>query len=409
MDIKEIAEKINKKGGRLYLVGGAVRDQLLGKKPSDEDYCVTGLSKDEFLELFPNSHLKGKNFAVFDLEGIEFALARRETKTGKGHGEFLIDTKKEISIEEDLSRRDITINSIAKEIQSGKIIDPFGGIEDLKKKILRATTERFKEDPLRVYRIARFSAYMDYKIDERTIILMNSLKNELYNLPKERIYAELRKALTSQKPSNFFENLKLANLLDVHFNEIYSLIESTQRVKSLLEGDAFNHTMVAINKATKLTKRAEVIYAVLVHDLGKYITPKTMISHHNGNYTIGIELVKKMSKTIGVPNVWEKCGIISAEVDARAEKIEKMEFGKQVDLIEKLAKSPLGLDGMQIVIECARNENDKTFPLVKIGECMLKQINGRTINLNEIEEKKRYEVLRKERIKWLKNLQYKDI
>src|SRR5699024_703837 len=155
-------------------------------------------------------------------------------------------------------------------------------------------------------------------------------------------------------------------------------------------------TMVAINKATKLTKRAEVIYAVLVHDLGKYITPKTMISHHNGNYTIGIELVKKMSKTIGVPNVWEKGGIISAEVDARAEKIEKMEFGKQVDLIEKLAKSPLGLDGMQIVIECARNENDKTFPLVKIGECMLKQINGRTINLNEIEEKKRYEVLRKE-------------
>ena len=126
-DIKSIANKISKEGGTLYLVGGAVRDSLLGKKTHDEDYCVTGITFEKFQKIFPEAHIRGKAFSVFDIDGKEFALARTESKLGKGHKEFEINADSQITIEEDLARRDITINAIAKEVLTGKIIDPFKG------------------------------------------------------------------------------------------------------------------------------------------------------------------------------------------------------------------------------------------------------------------------------------------
>ncbi len=125
MDIIKIAQLIEQNGGRLYLVGGAIRDFLLNRSVSDADYCVVGISKEEFLNLFPNSNIRGKAFEVFDLEGCEFALARTEKKIGQGHKEFEITTGKQITIEEDLKRRDITINSSAKDVLTGEVIDPF--------------------------------------------------------------------------------------------------------------------------------------------------------------------------------------------------------------------------------------------------------------------------------------------
>ena len=157
-DIKLIANKIKQEGGNLYLVGGAVRDALLGNITHDEDYCVTGISSEKFKEMFPQAHIRGKAFAVFDIDGKEFAMARIESKIGPGHKEFKIEADSTITIEEDLARRDITINSIAKDVLTGEIIDPFKGREDLKNKIIRATTLHFKEDPLRVYRVARLAA-----------------------------------------------------------------------------------------------------------------------------------------------------------------------------------------------------------------------------------------------------------
>ena len=125
MDIEKIAKIIKQNGGNTYLVGGAVRDAILGKSIKDEDYCVTGINGQKFLELFPEAHIRGKSFQVFDLEHKEFALARKEVKTGEGHKEFLIETSEKITIEEDLRRRDITINSIAQDILTKEIIDPF--------------------------------------------------------------------------------------------------------------------------------------------------------------------------------------------------------------------------------------------------------------------------------------------
>lgn len=306
MQIIQIAEKINRAGGRLFLVGGAIRDKLLKKKESDEDYCVVNLSEEEFINLFPNANTRGKAFMVFDLEGKEFALARKETKNGKGHKEFSIISNKQITIEEDLERRDITINSIAQDVLTGEIIDPFGGMEDLKNGIIRGTSKHFIEDPLRVYRVARFAASFNFKVEPSTIKMMHSLKEELNSLSRERVFAEFRKALETDKPSIFFNVLKEADVLDIHFKEIYDLIGAIQPLKYHPEGDSYNHTMLALDNSVRLTKRDDIRFCTLVHDLGKGRTPKEMYPHHYGHEKAGVEPLKSLCKRIGVSNAWYK-------------------------------------------------------------------------------------------------------
>jgi len=204
MDIKEIANKIKQEGGRLYLVGGAVRDNILKKQIYDEDYCVTGITGEKFKKIFPEAYIRGKSFEVFDIDGKEFAIARREIKIGKGHKSFEIETGSEITIEEDLKRRDITINSIAQDILTEEIIDPFKGIEDIENKLIKATSSKFKEDPLRVYRVARFAAQLNFEVEKTTIQYMRELKTELKTLSAERVFQELRKAITTRKTVYIF-------------------------------------------------------------------------------------------------------------------------------------------------------------------------------------------------------------
>lgn len=306
MQIVEIAKKIEEAGGRLFLVGGAVRDNILHRYISDEDYCVVNLSEDEFIKLFSNAHTRGKSFKVFDIEGKEFALARKEIKIGTGHRQFNIITNKEITIEEDLKRRDITINSIAQDVLTGEIIDPFGGEEDLKNGVIRATSNHFAEDPLRVYRAARFAANFNFAVEQSTLKMMNSLKEELNSLSKERVFTEFRKALETDRPSIFFEILKKAKVLDVHFKEIYDLIGAIQPLKYHPEGDSFNHTMLALDNSVIITKKTELRFCTLVHDLGKGRTPKEMYPHHYGHEKAGVEPLKTLCKRIGTPNAWYK-------------------------------------------------------------------------------------------------------
>ena len=317
MKIIDIAKIIEKNGGRLYLVGGALRDSLLNRPIYDEDYAIVGFEKKEFIKLFPNAHTRGKAFEVFDLEGKEFALARTEKKTGKGHKSFEITTGKDITIEEDLKRRDITINAIAKDVLTGDLIDPFNGIEDIKNKIIRATSISFKEDPLRVYRVARFASELEFNVEEDTINMMNSLKGELFTLSKERVFCEFRKALATNKPSVFFNILRAAKVLDVHFKEIYDLMGSLQPLQYHPEGDSYNHTMITVDNSAKLTNDLIVRYACLVHDLGKGLTPKEMYPHHHGHAEKGVEPVRNLSNRIGVPTAWKKAGILSSKEHMR--------------------------------------------------------------------------------------------
>ena len=407
MEIIEIANKIKKKGGTLYLVGGAVRDQLLGRKVHDEDYCVTGLSSKEFEELFPEAFKRGKFFGVYDIDHREFALARSEKKSGLGHKEFEVQTGKEISIEQDLSRRDITANSIAKEVLTEKIIDPFDGRTDLKNKLIKATTRAFKEDPLRVYRVARFAAQLEFEVEENTLKMMNELKEELKTLSKERVFDEFRKALSTNRPSIFFNTLRKADVLEIHFKEIYDLIGSIQPEKYHPEGDSYNHTIEVVDKSAELTNDLAIRFSALVHDLGKGTTPKEMLPHHYGHDTRGPELVAKFGRTVCIPNSWIKCGKTSAKEHMLGGIFEQMTPKKQVDFITRVSKSMIGLDGMKVVVLCDRARGGRTPEEVKfdvIGKEMLNQINGEYIKRKyDIKNEKDIgELLRQERIEWLK-------
>ena len=413
MDILEIANKITEKGGTLYLVGGAVRDELLGREVHDEDYCVQGLNANEFEELFPNAFKRGKFFGVYDIDGKEFALARKEKKSGEGHREFDITTGKEILIEEDLSRRDITINSMAKEVLTGKIIDPFNGIKDLNNKIIRATTEAFKEDPLRVYRVARFASMLNFEVDKQTLNMMREQKEELQTLSQERVFNEFKKALETNKPSIFFEVLRKANVLDVHFKEIYNLIGQTQPEKHHPEGDSYKHTMIVLDKSAELTDDLTIRFSALVHDLGKGVTPKEMLPHHYGHEIKGVSLVEDFGKRLKIPNTWMKCGKVSAREHMLGGIFNKMTPKKQLDFITRVSKSKLGLEGMKIVVLCDRWRNEEMPEDINfdiIGTKLLSEIDGNHIeNKYNIKNTKEVgEILRKERIEWIKKNVKKD-
>lgn len=408
MEAEEIAEKIQKVGGKLYRVGGALRDKLLGLSVHDEDFCVTEISTAQFEAIFPQAILRGKSFAVYDLEGKEIAFARREKKTGQGHKEFGIETSPNISIEEDLARRDITINAMAEEVLTKEWIDPFGGKKDLQDKKIRAVSKAFREDPLRVYRVARFDAMLEFTVEEETLQLMKSLKQELCTLSAERVFHELEKALKTNKPSLFFRVLQEANVLDIHFKEIYDLIGSLQPKEYHPEGDSFEHTMQVIDKSTLLTNDLKVRFSCLVHDLGKGVTPKEMQPHHYGHDEKGVPLVENLGKRLKIPKEWIKCGKVAAKEHMKGGIFLKMTPAKQVDFMTRVAKSPLGLEGMKIVVMCDKARDTMPFPtdivFDTLGKEMLQTITGKTVQekYGEKEGKKVAELLRTERIIWLK-------
>ena len=410
MEDIEIAKKIEKAGGRLYLVGGALRDEFLGKEVYDKDYCVTGLTDEEFISLFPEAIIKGKSFKVYEINKKEIALARKETKTGKNHKDFKIRTNKNILIEEDLKRRDITINAIAQDVLTREIIDPFGGEKDLKNKIIRATSEKFVEDPLRVYRVARFAAKLQFNVEEKTIKMMQNIKDELKYLPKERVFMEFKKALETNKPSIFFEVLKKAQVLDIHFMPIYKLIGAIQPEKYHPEGDSYNHTMIALDKSCKMTTDLKIRFSVLVHDLGKGETPKEEYPHHYNHEKRGVKIVEDFSLKLGVPKAWEKCGKVACLEHMRGGIFYKMKSSKKVEFIERIDKTLLGLHGLQIVVNCDKSRNDEIekekYDFETIGKRCLEEVTAKKLieKYNLKEGKNLGERLHQERVEWMKAL-----
>ena len=356
-NIYEIANKIHSKGGNVYLVGGAIRDKLLGIVNHDEDYCVTGISFEEFKELFPEAYIRGKDFPVFSMDNKEFAIARKERKIGIGHNSFDVEVDKKITIEEDLERRDITINAIAKEVLTDKIIDPFHGREDLKNKIIRAVSSHFAEDPLRVYRVARFASQFNFHVEENTMQMMKLLKSELSSLAVERVYHELSKALLTDKPSRFFDVLKEADVLDIHFKEVYDLIGAEQPLKYHPEGDSYNHSMIVLDRVADKTKtlsdrrKLELCFSAFVHDLGKGTTPKEEYPHHINHEKRGAQLVKNMGNRLKLPTRLIKCGVTSCLEHMRGGIFDKMTVFKKVSFIERVNNTILGLDGLQIIVD----------------------------------------------------------
>lgn len=412
MQVEEIANKIKEKGGSLYLVGGAVRNKFLNLEIHDEDYCVCGLTEEEFIKLFPNAKPRGKAFKVFDLDGKEFALARKDVKKGLGHKDFEIQSNPKITIEEDLYRRDITINSIAENVLTKEIIDPFNGIKDIQNKIIRATSLSFKDDPLRVYRVARFASQLEFNVDVDTIELMKSMKSELSTLSKERVFEELKKALATDKPSIFFEVLRKADVLDAHFKEINDLIGVLQPEKYHPEGDAYNHTMLVLDYVSQNTKDLSIRFSALVHDLGKGLTPKKEYPHHYGHEDKGVALAQTLGNRIGAKNEWIKAGKVACREHMRGGIFYKMKPSTKVDFIERVSKTKLGLDGLQLIVNADKLSGGRipqgNFNFADIGKKCLEEVNGDFIKqkYNIKEGIEFYKILRQERIEWIKQLHF---
>ena len=290
----------------IYLVGGAVRDKLLGRTVVDRDWVVVGATPDEMLAA--GYRAVGKDFPVF-LHGDtkeEYALARTERKTGRGYHGFAFHADPSVTVEQDLERRDLTINAIA-ERDDGTLVDPFGGVGDIEARVLRHVSDAFAEDPVRLLRVARFAARyapLGFRVAEETMALMRRMVDdgEVDHLVPERVWAETRKALAEPMPSAFLRVLRESGALRVLFPEVDALYGVPQRPEYHPEVDTGVHVEMVLDAAARLAPGDALVgWCALAHDLGKALTPADVLPRHIMHEQRGIEPVRAMSARLKVP------------------------------------------------------------------------------------------------------------
>ncbi|MCL1049405.1 multifunctional CCA addition/repair protein [Shewanella abyssi] len=340
---------------KIYLVGGAVRDNLLNLPIKDRDYMVVGSTPEQMLA--QGYKQVGKDFPVFlhPRTQQEYALARTERKTAAGYGGFSVDAAPNVTLEQDLLRRDLTINAIAQD-DDGKLYDPYLGIADINSRLLRHVSEAFVEDPLRVLRVARFAARfhaLGFTIAEETLALMAEISQsgELEALTPERVYIELDKALSSDAPQVFFSVLKECGALRILFPEIDALFGVPQPKQWHPEIDTGIHTLMVLEQAAKLSNDNAVRFAALVHDLGKALSPKESLPKHHGHGQKGLPLIKALCHRFRVPNDYRDLALLVSDqhqnihnaMELRADTIvklfDKADFWRKPQRIEQLLLS----------------------------------------------------------------------
>jgi len=298
-----------------YIVGGAVRDELLGFKIKDKDYVVVGSTPEAMLAA--GFRPVGKDFPVFlhPETHDEYALARTERKTAKGYKGFAIYASPEVTLEQDLARRDLTINAIAKS-DDGHLIDPFNGLADIQSKTLRHVSSAFAEDPVRILRVARFSARLeDFSVAPETLTLMQQMVDagEVDALVAERVWQELAKGLMEAKPSRMFEVLRACGALQKILPELDRLWGVPQPEQPHPEIDTGVHVMMVIDYAARQNFSLPIRFAALMHDLGKGTTPSEMLPKHIGHEQRSVGLLKDLCKRLRVPNDCKELGIMVAK------------------------------------------------------------------------------------------------
>lgn len=300
---------------KTYLVGGAVRDRLLGYPVKERDWVVVGACADSMLA--QGFRPVGKDFPVFlhPETHEEYALARTERKTAPGYKGFAVHAAPDVTLEEDLRRRDLTINAMACE-PDGSLIDPFGGRQDLQNRVLRHVSPAFSEDPVRILRIARFAAryaHLGFKVADETLGLMRTMvaAGEVDHLVAERVWAELHKALLERTPAAFFRVLRDCGALRVVFPEIEALFGVPQPAKYHPEIDTGLHALMVLEQAVLLSDQAEVRLAALLHDLGKAVTPSASWPSHHGHEKKGLPVLEGVCQRLRVPKSFK---VLSAQV-----------------------------------------------------------------------------------------------
>ena len=326
----------------IYLVGGAVRDKLLNLDVKDEDWVVVGGTPEDFLS--KGYEQVGADFPVFLHPNTkdEYALARKERKVGVGYNGFETVFDPSVTLEEDLFRRDLTINAMAMD-NDGNIIDPYDGLSDMENKKLRHVSEHFAEDPLRVLRVARFMARyhkLGFTVHEDTMGLMKQIvdSGELKHLTAERVFKELdEKVFKEPNPEQFFYTLKDCGALNQVFPEIDQLFGVAQPPKHHPEIDVGIHTMLVLEQAKKVSNNDHaVMYAALVHDLGKGITPKDMLPQHIGHETTGIPLVEEMNERLKVPSYYKALSTKMCKLHTKCHRALDLSNRKLYDLFKEV-------------------------------------------------------------------------
>jgi len=317
-----------------YLVGGAVRDKLLDIPVKDRDWVVVGATPEEMI----NNGFKavGKDFPVFlhPETKEEYALARTERKSGKGYKGFTFHTSADITLEEDLLRRDLTVNAIAED-ENGNLIDPYGGEADLKQGILRHVSDAFVEDPLRVLRIARFASSLGFKIAPETTRLLKEISetDELEALVPERVWTELEKALSAKYPARFILVLRSCHALEKLFPEIEALFGVPQPKEYHPEIDTGLHTIMSLNQSVRLSDDPVIRFAALVHDLGKATTPEKEWPSHHGHEGRGVKIIDKLCKRYRIPNKYHALATHVSKFHLDCHRIQEM---KPATILKKL-------------------------------------------------------------------------
>ncbi|MDH4125572.1 MAG: multifunctional CCA addition/repair protein [Gammaproteobacteria bacterium] len=324
---------------KVYLVGGAVRDEQLGIPVKERDWCVVGATPDE---LAAAGYLAvGKDFPVFlhPQSKEEYALARTERKTAVGYHGFAFNTNPGVSIEEDLSRRDLTINAMARD-EDGKLIDPFGGADDARRGILRHVSDAFAEDPVRILRTAKFAARfaaLGFRIAPETRDLMRQMvdSGEAEALVPDRVWKETEAALAGPDPRVFFEALRACRALRVLFPEVDALFGIPQPARWHPEIDSGLHTLMSLEQASRLSADVEVRFAALVHDLGKATTDAKDLPQHPGHEQRGCKLIQELCDRLPVPRACRELGLLAAEYHTHCHRMGELRDDTVVRVLEK--------------------------------------------------------------------------
>jgi tRNA nucleotidyltransferase (CCA-adding enzyme) len=323
-----------------YLVGGAVRDRLLGLPVKERDWVVVGSDPDEMMRL--GFRPVGKDFPVFldPHTGEEYALARTERKSGRGYQGFTFHTGPDVTLEDDLRRRDLTVNAIAED-EHGMLTDPFGGARDLEARTLRHVSDAFVEDPVRVLRIARFHARfapLGFGIADETLQLLRRMvdSGELDHLVPERVWQEMAKAFATPAPSVFFTTLRQCGALTRVLPELDALAGVPQRADCHPEVDTLVHTLMCVDAAARAGFALPVRYAALVHDLGKAQTPPAEWPSHRMHDARGVPLVEALSARLRVPAPCRDLAILHTREHLLIHRALELRPGTLLDLLERM-------------------------------------------------------------------------
>ena len=334
-----------------------MRDELLGLPARERDWVVVGARPEELLA--QGFKPVGKDFPVFlhPQTGEEYALARTERKTAPGYHGFETLFAPDVTLEQDLERRDLTINAIARDPDSGALIDPFGGQRDLRDRSLRHVSPAFVEDPVRVLRVARFAARfapLGFSVAPETLAVMREIaaRGELDALVSERVWQETQRALEMPAPARFFEVLRAANALPAIFPELHALFGVPQPERWHPEIDSGVHTLMVLEQAAKLSEDPVVRFAALTHDLGKGTTPPEQWPRHIAHEQRGVALVEGLCDRLRIPNAYRELAVLVSRYHLDAHRVAELRDSTLLDLLEQVDAFRRAARFEQFVLAC---------------------------------------------------------